>query len=60
MDIPHRVRLTEAVAGYPAGLTATLIDVGDDHVLIELDGGGILRVPCPHFPELPYEADYSP
>jgi hypothetical protein len=55
MDIPYRVRLTEAVGEHPAGLTGTLVDVGDDHVIIELDGGPRLKVPCPHFPKLPYE-----
>ena len=55
MDIPCRVRLTEAVGKHPAGLTGTLVDVGDDHVFIRLDGGRLLKVPCPYFPELPYE-----
>lgn len=56
MDIPQRVRLTEAVAEHPAGLTGTLVDVGDNHVIIELDDGRLLKVPCPYFPQLPYEA----
>ena len=38
-----------------AGTIGTLIDVGDDYVVIEFEDGQELTVPCPHFPRLPYK-----
>ena len=49
MDIPQRVRLVEN------GKVGTLLDVLDDHVVIQLDGGPRLKLRCPYFPKLPYE-----